>query len=341
MESRPSIRDIAARLGISHTTVSLVLRNSPRITAATKRDVRRVARELGYHPDATVSTLMAKLRTIRTTAVRESLGFITAWPRRDGWRDVPNHVRFFDGAKRRALEVGYSLTELWLKEPGMTDRRMTRILRHRGIRGLILLSLPKTGGRLELEWKHFACVTKGLTVEYPPVHRVLSSHYEDMHLMLTELQRRQYRRIGLVLGEALSARVDRAWLASFLVHQNGRGVGPWVPPLITPEEAGEETFVQWFKSHRPDAILFSERPIPKWVARLNLRVPEDVALAHLDWSKHVSPMAGIDSESEIVGEAAIDLLVGQLQANEFGIPKHEKIVTVRGRWVPGSSVRKA
>jgi hypothetical protein len=33
-------------------------------------------------------------------------------------------------------------------------------------------------------------------------------------------------------------------------------------------------------------------------------------------------------------------LVGQLQANEFGIPKHEKIVAVRGHWVPGSSVKR-
>jgi len=40
-----------------------------------------------------------------------------------------------------------------------------------------------------------------------------------------------------------------------------------------------------------------------------------------------------------VGEAATHQLVGQLQANEFGIPKYEKIVAVRGHWVPGSSVK--
>jgi hypothetical protein len=50
-------------------------------------------------------------------------------------------------------------------------------------------------------------------------------------------------------------------------------------------------------------------------------------------------MAGIDSEPEKKGVAAVDLLIGQLQANELGTPKHEKIVAVRGRWIEGASLR--
>ncbi|MGH7955475.1 MAG: LacI family DNA-binding transcriptional regulator, partial [Opitutaceae bacterium] len=212
MKRRPSIRDIATRIGASHTTVSLALRNDPRITPATRQRVRRAARELGYHVDAVVSSLMARLRTMRAKPVQATLGFVTAWPTRNGWRSASNLQRFFVGAERRARDLGYALDELWLDEPGMTGERMTRILRARGIRGLILNSLPAAGGTLRLGWNHFACVTKGLTVVHPPVHRVVSSHYEDMQLVLHELARRRYRRIGLVLSEALSVRVDRAWL---------------------------------------------------------------------------------------------------------------------------------
>ena len=230
MTPRLSIRDLTAQIGVSHTTVSLALRNSPRITPAVRKQVQKAARQAGYHADPTVSNLMARLRMIRTTAVRETLGFITAWPTRNGWRDAPNHVRFFDGAAHRAREAGYVFEEFWMKEAGMTSRRMSRILRARGIRGLVLCSLPNVGGRLALEWKQFACVAKGLTVQHPPVHRVVSSHYEDMHLVLEQLARRKYQRVGLVLGEALSARVDRAWLASYLLHQNDVSKGDRVPP---------------------------------------------------------------------------------------------------------------
>ena len=339
MPQRLSIRDLAAQIGVSHTTVSLALRNSPRVTPAVRKRVHREARRAGYHPDPTVSSLMARLRTIRTSSVRESLGFITAWPTRNGWRETPNHARFFAGAERRAHEVGYAVDELWLKEPGMTSRRMSRILRARGIRGLVLCSLPHVGGRLALDWKHFACVAKGLTVQHPPVHRVVSSHYEDMHLMLVELARGRYRRVGLVLGEALSARVDRAWLASFLLHQNDVAKGDQVPPLITRTLAEEKEFARWFAVHRPDVILYSEQPVRIWLDRLKVLIPQDVGLVHLDWSPNLAPMAGLDSDPELLGEAAVDLLIGQLQANELAIPKHEKIIAVRGHWVGRTSVR--
>ena len=340
MPQRLSIRDLAAQIGVSHTTVSLALRNSPRITLALRKRVQREARRAGYHADPTVSNLMARLRTIRTNAVRETLGLITAWPTRNGWREAPNHVRFFDGAARRAREAGYAFDEFWLEETGMTSRRMSRILRARGIRGLVLCSLPDPGGRLALEWKHFACVAKGLTVQHPPVHRVVSSHYEDMHLVLLELARRGYRRVGFVLGEALSARVDRAWLASCLLHQNDVPKGGRVPPLITRTPAEEKDFARWFSVHRPEVILYSEQPVRAWLDRLKVTVPQNVGLVHLDWSPNLAPLAGLDSDPEMLGEAAIDLLIGQLQANELGIPKHEKIVAVRGHWVEGATVRR-
>jgi DNA-binding LacI/PurR family transcriptional regulator len=340
MNSRISIRDVAARLGVSHTTVSLALRNDPRIPAATRRRVREFAREQGYKADAVVATLMARLRTLREKPVQATIGFLTAWPTHDGWRAASNLERFHRGVERRARELGYAINELWLREPGMTGARMTAILRARGIRGLILQSLPATGGTLELDWRYFACVAKGLTVSHPPVHRVVSSHYEDMQLVLHELERRRYRRIGLVLSEALSVRVDRAWLAAYLLHQNDTPADQRVPALITRSTQEEPGFVQWLHAYRPDAILFSDQPIPQWLAAQKIAVPRDVGLVHLDWSRDVAPLAGLDSDPESVGSAAMELLVGQLQANECGVPKHEKIVAVRGHWVAGDSVRR-
>ena len=339
MPPRLSIRDLAAKLGVSHTTVSLALRNSPRITSVLRKRVQREARKAGYFSDPTVSSLMARLRTIRTSAVRETLGLVTAWPTRHGWRDAPNHARFLAGAERRAQEAGFVLDEFWLREPGMTSQRMSRILRARGIRGLVLCPLPNIGGRLALEWRHFACVAKGLTVQHPPVHRVVSSHFEDMHLVMVELVKRKYRRVGLVLGAAMSERVDRAWLASFLLHQQDASESDRVPPLITGTLGADGEFCRWFLNHRPDVVLYSEQPIPAWLEGLKVKVPQEVGLVHLDWSPKFGLLAGIDSDPEMKGVAAIDLLIGQLQANELGIPKHEKIIAVRGHWVGGNSLR--
>ena len=48
MDRRPTIVDVAARAGVSKSTVSLVIRDSPLVRAETREDVRRAIAELGY-----------------------------------------------------------------------------------------------------------------------------------------------------------------------------------------------------------------------------------------------------------------------------------------------------
>jgi LacI family transcriptional regulator len=339
MGPRISIRDLARHLGVSHTTVSLALRNDPRILLKTRRSVARAASALGYKRDAVISDLMAHLRTIRTDSIQATLGFLTAWHTRDGWRESANHRRFFAGVTARANDLGYMLGEFWLREPGMTPERMTSILRARGIRGLVVHSLEQPNSRLSLKWEHFTSVTKGLTVSQPRLHRVISSHYDDMQMVIERLSERGYRRVGLVLGEAHSLRVGRAWLASYLLHQNDVEPGRRVPALILKKSGAFKLFGRWLHTHEPDCLLFADQPVAQWTQELGLRSPKDIGLAHLDWSPDMKPMAGVDSDPEVLGAAAIDLLVGQLQANETGIPQREKVVEVLGRWVAGSTIR--
>ena len=335
----PTIRDIAARAGVSHTTVSLALRRDRRLPAATRRRIERLASELGYRRDAALGELMARLRTLRAQPAHAALGFVTAWPSRHGWRESANHRRFHAGSADRARELGYSLDEFWLTEPGMTSSRMTRILTARGIRGLILPSLPHPGGELRLRWKHFAAVTKGLTIALPALHRVISSHYDDIRLVAAELTARKYRRIGLVLSEELNERVDCAWLAGLHVHQQRQAAADRVPPLIARPGRERADFDRWLVDHQPDVMLFSDLPVRMWAEAKGLRIPRDVGLVHLDWSPELALLAGLDSDPEELGRAATDLLVGQLHAQEHGIPHHEKIITIKGHWQDGATVR--
>ena len=48
MDRRPTIIDVASRAGVSKSTVSLVLQNSPLVRAETREDVRRAMVDLGY-----------------------------------------------------------------------------------------------------------------------------------------------------------------------------------------------------------------------------------------------------------------------------------------------------
>src|ERR1700749_316266 len=54
---RPTMRDVAARVGVSQTLVSLVFRNAPGASAETRERVFRAAAELGYRPDTAAQVL--------------------------------------------------------------------------------------------------------------------------------------------------------------------------------------------------------------------------------------------------------------------------------------------
>jgi len=51
MERRPTLADVAARAGVSTALVSIVMREAPGASAATRERVLAVADELGYRPD--------------------------------------------------------------------------------------------------------------------------------------------------------------------------------------------------------------------------------------------------------------------------------------------------
>jgi DNA-binding LacI/PurR family transcriptional regulator len=65
MRVKVSIKDIARAAGVSHSTVSRALRDSPLVNADTKARIRRLAQEMGYSPDASARSLvMGRTQTI-------------------------------------------------------------------------------------------------------------------------------------------------------------------------------------------------------------------------------------------------------------------------------------
>ena len=65
LRSPASIKDIARMAGVSHSTVSRALRNSPLVNRKTTEEIQGIARELGYQPSAIARGLVTrKTRTI-------------------------------------------------------------------------------------------------------------------------------------------------------------------------------------------------------------------------------------------------------------------------------------
>lgn len=336
-----TLRDIARRLDVSHTTVSRALRNHPSIPLATCQKIQALAEEMGYRRNALVSTLTNQLRMSRVIPYQATLAFVTALPGRDDWRQGPANLRFYKGAEDRAHHLGYELEEFWVREPGLSAARAAKILLHRGIRGLLIAPLASPLGHLSLNWALFAAATLGYTMAAPHLHSARNHHYHAISLALRKLKQYNYRRIGLALMPLSDGYSDGIFSARYLHHLHFAAYSH--APMIFCERSRasdftEANFQKWFMHERPDAIICMGHQIHEWVERMGLRVPDEVGVVDLDVHESHCSWSGIDMREEAVAAAGVDLIVQQLQCNDLGIPSAPKAILIEGQWVEGKTL---
>ncbi len=156
-----NLRHLARLAGLSASAVSLALRDSPKISTATKAAVRQLAQKHGYKPDAKVVALMTHLR--KPPAIRQEacFGVVSFYNHPRPWETSRHLTRIYEGMNQRATELGYRLEPLWLRAPGMTYRRLRGILDARGIEGLLCFGSPDLEQVFPDELASYAIVTIG------------------------------------------------------------------------------------------------------------------------------------------------------------------------------------
>jgi LacI family transcriptional regulator len=73
------------------------------------------------------------------------------------------------------------------------------------------------------------------------------------------------------------------------------------------------------------------------MARMGLRIPEDVAFVDLFLSEPSTETAGMRHNFSTVGAVAIEILAGQMRQNIRGIPEIPTTTFVEGTWFDGPS----
>lgn len=318
-------------------TVSRALREDSRLPLKTRQRIQAIAKRLGYRPDPVVSHLMARLRSSRTKAP-ETIAWLNPRPLRPDWRDAFSAEEFFQGASVRAAQLGYKLDVISGYEPGLTARRLTRILQTRWITGVLIAPLPGVPEMVPLEWSCFAAATYGYTVSDPPLHRACNHHPRIVRRALNEAMARGYRRPGLIISKTDNLRVDEGWTAGFLSFQLHLPATDHVPVLLY-DQSDIELTAQWLDRYKPDVVLAHSMDDMKAIRSTGRRAPDDIGFIHLDLDQHTTRCAGMRQNHPVVGAAAVDLVIAQIHRGERGIPAVPKLLLVDGEWIDGPTIR--
>lgn len=349
MSSSPvTLRQIAAKAGLSAAAVSLALRDSPQIRKEVRERVSKLAKQMGYRPNPLLAAYQAQVRALKPAKFQATLAWVSDFEDPRNWQK-PWNAPLFNGARHRAAALGYVLEEIRMPTVKLDDwegnvRKFQKILRSRGIHGVILPHLYRAHHAV-LPWDDFAVVCIGrnhLTLEKSayqvahPVwhHSVNEDCFANTRIALMRLREAGCRRIGLAISEYSEQESDGLRSAAYLRAASDWPARERVPILYSADVPRVES---WARKHRVDAVVCSHPDVRLAVEQAGFHVPRDVRIAHLHLAPDVAGWSGIDRRLDQLGSAAVDILTAHLVRNERGVPPFAKELLIEGFWVEGKT----
>lgn len=247
MAGTVTLDDIARAAGLSKATVSRALSGHPRVAGDTRTRISKLARDLGWRPDAALSALARR-----------------RWP--DGRRPTSTKLIYLHNLrsntgerlsryKEIAAEAGYDLQVARLDSVG-DPRGYGQRLEDSGVRGIILHSVDdRSEGAPQVQ--RCARVVIGFGFEDLPLHRVMADHSLNLRVAVEKVRDRGYRRIGF-LGTVTASERRRRLLADhfFLMRMHLEAdLGP--QPSVHWHQGGSDTapLEAWIAQEQPDVIV--------------------------------------------------------------------------------------
>jgi DNA-binding LacI/PurR family transcriptional regulator len=332
--SHPSLGVIARRLDVSLMTVSRALRGKKGVGDDLREQIIKVAEEIGYRCDPTVSHVMASLRRSMRPSYRETIAFVRT-------HLMSADRLMIEGAKAQADRLGYKLEVFHPWEQGLTGRGMSRVLDARGIRGVLLgPNSSVTHPRYWLEWDKFAVVLLGSSLINQGLHRVQFDHYGAAFLALRKLKHAGYKRVGLVINRSFHERAWHRQVSAYQAYVGLPGAERDRLMFFVDADQGLSRFHQWVAEERPDALICDEEGRYDWVRQnpdVNVR---EIGVVSLNVYAPDSPVSGIRQHEDAIGREAVNVLATQLSGGELGLQTLPHTLFVPGTWHGGSSIRR-
>jgi len=270
------LSDIANRTGYSKNTVSLALRDSPRIPEATRDIIRQAANALNYRPNHAAKSL--------TSRQTKTIGLLLA--------DITNPI-LTETAKALETELaklGYGTLFATSNNTLSEEIAAVEMFRSRQVDGMLIY--PTRGRRnyrhlVELRRSGFPLVMM-IPGEEIGVDMVSVDEQRGAHMAVRHLIDLGHRRIGTIDGSNPDGNRQKFDGYSQALAEAGIAIEPgWqVEPLGFTPKSGYWAMDTLMNSVRPSAVFVANDYIAvgvmKWCLKYGLAVPGDIAIIGFD-----------------------------------------------------------
>jgi len=328
MSKKPTIRDVAARAGVSIATVSKFINSTQRFTAAVERKIQAAIDELEYQSNPLARSMI----TGKTRSVGVAILDICN----------PHFTNIVKGANRVALEHGYNLLFVDTEESQAREDELLEALSRR-VDGLIVSTrMP------EDQLGRVLAFGKPVVFSGRPAPKGVPSISIDAYTaayMIAELLIKQGHRHIAYLGFA-PARPDLERMRGLTDCLDVHGLN------LTRHEIREPTVAEGervcssvvLRKAKPDAVVCFNDMVAigfMGVAKsLGITIPDEMSVVGIDnipFSRYTSPaLTTIDTQSERLGEEGMRLLFRHIEGE---LPADVGHMTLEPRLVIRESTR--
>jgi DNA-binding LacI/PurR family transcriptional regulator len=197
-----SLKELAAHLGLSSATVSLVINRSPgakSIPASTQERVRKAARELNYRPNLMARSLRQKRSfTIGVVVPEVSEGYAAL---------------VLSGIEDHLLQEGYFYLVVSHRHRADLIEEYPALLQQRAVEGIIAVDTQLTNSPA------LPAVAISGHKDLPGVTNIILDHELAARLALDHLQKLGHSKIAIMKGQDFSSDTETRWRAIHRVAQ--------------------------------------------------------------------------------------------------------------------------
>ena len=315
--SRTTMRDVALVAGKVHpSTVSLALRNSPRVSAKIRTKIQAIAAKIGYRRDPLLDAFnQHRLKIVPQRASRH-IAVISDFSSLAELNASLPHAAARVGAMDAAARL-HCRIDFFFCGPGQPDsRRLDAVLEARGLRALLLLGVRGEADEMEFSWARQCAVAIDSLQLLIPLYRVTPDYRESTRLLWRNAWTQGSQRIAILRSNAAQPLTEDRAIAGFLLEQMRHPQTTPIPVFTFTHERGcPALFKTWLRAHRPQVIL---HPALVTKAMLQLLSGESIRCFAFDAHRPTDP--GIYPDYTEVGRRAVEHLVTLMQTNQLGPP---------------------
>jgi LacI family transcriptional regulator len=310
----PTIKDVAARAGVSTATVSATLNGTAFVSPRLKDRVLAAVRDLGYAPDA----IARSLKQGRTYLIGLMIADITN----------PYFTELVQVIESAAQQRGYSVLLCDANNDFEREQQYLKLMRTYKVEGLVLAPT----GRLEdyerdqILGLHTPMVIVDRLLPSLPFDSVTLDNVRAAMEATSHILDHGHRRVGMLGGpDYLSAASERR--AGYHAALQQRGIAYDEAIVRDGRFREEDAFVECQRilslTDRPTALFVANNHmligVMRAMAELGLRCPQDISLVSVDdfrWANAFTPrLTTVSQPIREIGEAAVNLLLDRLSGS--------------------------